>query len=699
MENNKLQEIRTQLTAAWRQLQAGQASSKLSVDRGEFDTLTDSRAGTVSQIDSCHVSAPMASRAQRSGESLVVAPEHYQQMEPSNLANQGITGVHEQRDLFSEITTPISKLNLPKVNVDPWSAFWAILATMVGGTGITSYLLMIAVPPTPNCQGISPISTDSERLYCAQIGAETKELSKLRAAVGLVQGWKEDRPLYSEGQRLLKTWSLDLIRIGRKQLNDGSIDRAISTLKIIPPSSPIHKEAQDAIVKWTAQAQNSANIDGKFDRAMKGGDWNQAFVILQTVQQMRGHYWNTYKHEKMSSRLAIERDGWDKLQEAKDALIGKEFSSYTVGAERPDLHKPKTVGKNGKDKGKVGEPLPTQPEPIVKAMKLANQINSKTYVYHEGQQLRSSWSKQLVNLSLTAYKAQNFNEAIDLAQKVPQDVSVYQEAQDWVKLNRAHLCAGKRHMLAIMDAISQVKRIPKTSAIYPLARTKQSNWQAMLKQQTQFQWAKSIASFQQPATLALAIDTARQIPTTSDVGKSAQSEVATWSRQIQTIDNRVTLAKARQFANKGDSLFNLKAAVRLAGKITKEQPLGEDATAAVGEWNHKIQTIEDTPILIRAQALATKGNLAQAVALASRITPGRALYPTAQAEVRYWSLELQEIADRHTLERAIAIYRQGKISIAIELAATIGRRSPIYSDARSYVADWRLLLVPRAMRN
>ncbi len=689
MENNKLQEIRTQLTAAWRQLQAGQASSKLSVDRGEIDTLTD-RCG----------SAPIASKARRGSESLVVAPEQDRQLETNNLfelANQGNTNkVPERRDLFSEITTPISKLNLPKVNVDPWSAFWAILAAMVGGTGITSYLLLIAVPPTPNCQGISPISTDSERLYCAQTGADTKELPKLRAAVGLVQGWTDSHPLYGEAQRLLKTWSLDLMRIGRKQLNEGSIDRAISTLKIVPTSSPIYKEAQAAIVKWSEQAQNSAKIDGKFDRAMKSGDWNQAFVILQTVQQMRGHYWNTYKHEKMSSRLAIERDGWDKLQEAKDALLGKEFSSYTVGAERHDLAKPKTAGKNQE---KVEAPLPTQPEPIVKAMKLANQINAKTYVYHEGQQLRSRWSKQLVHLSLTAYKEQNFNEAIDLAQKVPQDVSVYPEAQDWVKLNRAHLYAGKRHMLAIMDAISQVKRIPKTSAIYPLARTKQSNWQGMLKQQTQFQWAKTIASFQQPATLALAIDTAKQIPATSDVGKTMQTEVATWNRQIQTIDNRVTLAKARQIASKSDSLLALRSAVRLAGKIAEDQPLGEEATTAVGEWNHKIQTIEDTPILLRAQALATKGNLTQAVALASRITPGRALYPTAQAEVRYWSLELQEIADRHTLERAIAIYRQGKISTAIELAATIGRRSPIYSDARSYVADWRLLLAPRAMRD
>ena len=685
MENNKLQEIRTQLSTAWRQLQMGQ----------KLDRAVDLDGANTSN-DDLHLLAPIADRVQPGEERTVAISGQHDRLDDNNLldlARKGIAKVADSRELFSEITAPISKLNLPQVRVDPWSAFWAISATIVGGTGITGYLLMIAVPPTPNCQKISPISSDSERLYCAQVGAETREIPKLRAAIELVQGWTEDRPLYREGQRLLKTWSLDLMRAGRKQLNEGGIDRAIATLKIIPPSSPVYNEAQAAIDKWTQQAHNSANIDGKFDLAMKKGDWNEAFVILQTVQQMRGNYWNTYKHEKMSAKLAIERAGWDKLQEAKDALSGKDFSNYIVGAKRPDLDRSKT------DKQEpVEEPLPTTPQPILKAMDLANQIDKRTYVYQEGQRLRSRWSKQLVDLSVTAYKQQEFNEAIELAQKVPSDVASYPEAQDWVKLNRAHISAGKRHLLAIMDAIAQVKKIPKTSTIYPLARTRKSNWQAMLKHQTQFQWAKSLASFQQPATLSLAIATAKQIPATSDVDETIESEVATWNRQIQTIDNRVTLAKARQLANKGDSLVNLKAAARLASKINKDQPLGAEATEVVGEWNHKIQTIEDTPILVRAQALATSGNLTQAVTLASKIAPGRALYGTAQAQVRYWSLELREIADRRTLDRAIAIYRQGKIAAGIELASTIDRSSPVYGDARPYIANWRMLLSSSASR-
>jgi hypothetical protein len=669
VQNSKRQKIGNQLAAVWKKLQPRQKSSSRQSNQSEVERPKPLRA----TIDA--------------GESLAHSGDNLSPKPIDSLTNI------PRRDLFNDLVAPISKLNLPTVHVEPWSAFWAVLAAMVGGTGITSYLLLIAVPPTPNCQGVLPISVDSERLYCAQVGAETKELPKLRSAVNLVQNWTDQHPLYAESQRLLKSWSEDLMRIGRKQLNEGNIQQAIATLKIIPYSSPIYDHSQEMIVKWSAQAQDSSKIDARFEQAMKTGEWNQAFAVLQSVQQMKGTYWSGYKYDKMASKLARERDGWDRLQEAKDALETKDGDDYNARAKRIAL----AVKAAAKKEKVVEAPLPKEPAPILNAMKLANQIDKTTYVYQEGQTLRSKWSKHLVNLSIDLYKAQNFNEAISIAQKVPQDVPSYVEAQDWVKLNQAHVWAGKRHMLALMDAIAQAKKIPKTSTIYTLARTKQSSWQGMLKQQNQLQWARTIASFQQPATLALAIQTAKQVPAQSEVGKTIQSEISTWSQQIETVDNRLLLVKARQIVSNGDSLANLKAAVKLTGKITKDRPMGEEIVASVAEWTEKIQVIEDRPILTQAIETARQGQLSQAIMIASRIAPGRSLYQDAQSQVRYWGLELQEIADRRTLNRAIAIYRKGNISMAIELVDTIGWRSPIYGDARSYSANWRSFLAPRSV--
>lgn len=656
MEKNKLQAIRTQFADVWKQFQPDRTADILPPSDGAI-------------------------------------------AEGASSANSNITKVSEiiRKDLFTEALAPISKLNLPRVHVDPWPAFWVVLATMVGGTGLTSYLLLVAVPPTPSCQGIAPLSSDSERLYCAQVGAESREIPKIRNAINLVKDWTESHPLYGEAQRLLKDWSIELTKIGRKQLNSGEMEQAIATLKIIPPTSPNYAEIQELIAKWSDQAQDSTNIDRRFAEALKLGDWNGAFGILQSVQRMRGAYWNRHKHEQMSFKLAQERDAWEKLQEAKDAVQGKEFSSDTVGAKRPD-----PAAKSGINKSQdqvEAEPLPIQPEPILKAMELANQINPQTYVYQQGQALRSTWSQQLVRLSVDQYQARNFHEAIAIAQRVPKDVPVYQVAQDWIKLNQASVAAGKRHLLALMDAITQVKRIPKTSPIYTLSQGKQANWQGLLKQQTQLQWAKTIASVQQPATLSLAIATAKQIPTQGEDGAAVQSEIANWSRQIETVNNRVILAKATQLVANGASLANLKAAVQLAGKITLDRPVGEQATAAVADWTNQIQTIEDRPVIETARALAKQGDLTQAIEVANRIAPGRTLYSEIQSDIRYWYLELQEIADRRTLQQAIGTYRRGNISNAIGIAASIGRRSRVYREARSYLADWRLLLAPRVVQD
>jgi hypothetical protein len=645
MNNNKFQQLRTQFIVMWKQLQPKSSARGLSID-------TPSENG--------------------------------------DIVNGSLVKIREIHgsDLFTDATAPLSKLNLPKVNVDPWSAFWAILIATIGGTGIASYLLLIAVPPTPDCRGIGAIASDNERLYCAQIGADSQELPKLIAAVNLVKDWTDSQPLYSESQRLLKNWSEDLFKIATKQLNGGDMEKAISTLKIIPPSSPNYDKTQALLAKWSAQSQDSGSINLKFERAMKLGDWNAAFGMLQQVQRMKGTYWNIHKHQQMSVKLVREQDGWDKLQIAKNAIEGKENNGYTVGAKRPDLA-------NKKDPKIAEIPLPTQPEPIVKAMEIANQIDSKTYVYQEGQELRNAWSKQLVHLAIEKYKAQSFNEATEIAGKVPKDVSVYPEAQDWVKLNQATVAGGKQTLLSLVDAIAQVKKIPKTSSIYPLAHGKQTNWQIVLRQQTQLQWAKTIGQFQQPALLGIAINTAKQIPATSAAGKAIQPEIANWNRQIQTVDNRATLAKAQHLVAKGTSLANLKTAVSLAGKITKDLPMGEEATAAVSEWTVRIQTIEDRPILDNALALSQQGNLTQAIAVADRIAPGRALYHNAQANVRQWYRDLQDIADRQTLYRAIGTYRRGNISEAIQVASSIGRRSSSYGEAYGYISNWRALLVPK----
>ena len=105
MENSKRQAIGNQLTAVWKKIQQ-QKSSK--------------------------------SPHQREGD--VALPEPPSQHETNNIIAYGegsrqpevssSSSTNTNLDsFFSDAIAPISKLNLPRLNVDPLSAFWAILAS------------------------------------------------------------------------------------------------------------------------------------------------------------------------------------------------------------------------------------------------------------------------------------------------------------------------------------------------------------------------------------------------------------------------------------------------------------------------------------------------------------------------------------------------------------------------------------------
>ncbi|MEO0869657.1 MAG: hypothetical protein AAFY17_14710 [Cyanobacteria bacterium J06642_11] len=63
------------------------------------------------------------------------------------------------------------------------------------------------------------------------------------------------------------------------------------------------------------------------------------------------------------------------------------------------------------------------------------------------------------------------------------------------------------------------------------------------------------------------------------------------------------------------------------------------AQSSIKEWTNQIQVAEDRPILDEAEDLAFQGRLSDAIAVAARIAPGRALYPEARNSIAVWDAE------------------------------------------------------------
>jgi hypothetical protein len=100
------------------------------------------------------------------------------------------------------------------------------------------------------------------------------------------------------------------------------------------------------------------------------------------------------------------------------------------------------------------------------------------------------------------------------------------------------------------------------------------------------------------------------------------------------------------------------------------------------------QIIEDRPIINNAKAIASNGQLGQAINVAATIRPGRALYPEAQGLIGEWVYQIQLAEDRSIMAQAYGLASQGYLTRAIEVASSIAPGRPLYGESRGAIGQW-----------
>ena len=115
-----------------------------------------------------------------------------------------------------------------------WQLIWLSLLVGFGVTGAAAFLWLLTMPPPPNCQQLSPLAADGERLYCAQQAAKSGKLDQLESAVAMVQAWPKEHPLYSQGQHLIGEWSKLILGFARAKIELGDLKGALAIVAKIP---------------------------------------------------------------------------------------------------------------------------------------------------------------------------------------------------------------------------------------------------------------------------------------------------------------------------------------------------------------------------------------------------------------------------------------------------------------------------------
>ena len=498
----------------------------------------------------------------------------------------------------------VSKLMMPAVEIDPWSVFWLVLVATTGGIGLLSYFVLTAVPPSPNCNQVVLLSTDSERLFCTKLAVETNDKKDVIAAINLVQGWSERNPLYNEGKKLLDKWSQQLIVITKQELvGNGNLPQALANLKAIPAHSAVYPDAQKYIAQWQKQWQEGQKINDKFQQAVQVGDWDTVHDSLNQVRAIQHNYWSTTRYNQMVNQAAQEEEGWEHYRAAESMAQSENFRADKI---LPGYDGKAILPLLASDDRAVFYVL--DPNTLAKAIALTNKVTTGSYFKEKARASRERWSQTMVAIASEKLRVHKYAAAIAVAQQVPRGVNAYAAAQ-----NTAVLAA-------------------------------------------------------RAATLN-----------------------NTASTQTELVDRHIMLDTAQQSALVG-SIASLSNAIAIASQISPNEPLWTEAQSFIKFWNRQIQLLEDRPTLDQAYAYAKRGWLAQAIKSAAQLQ-GRIAHPLVQKEAEQWQETLTMLTirrDRPVLDRALALASAGQLKSAIALASRVPNDSPLYNEAQTLLNRWRL---------
>ena len=545
-----------------------------------------------------------------------------------------------------------------------WPLVWAAILLSAGAVSLRAVSVMTQNPPLPDCSQTALLSSDSEQLLCARASVRSGSAQALIEAIELVEPWTPSNPLYEEANRLMNRWSKALLGELGDIAQQGDVRKARALAARIPERVEIYPQVKSAIATWDKEWVTGKEFEASILKYIETQNWTGARRDLQKLKILNTNYWVRTRHDQLEAK--IDREETARRQLGKARKLAKE------GSESGDL-------------AKLGE-----------AFVIAQEMNLKTAAWREVQPDLDQWAERVMQYSFQKWEEEDIEAAVKVVQLVPPDLAFTSEAQDLLSFGHAQRLAGDGiddwtpsygQVYNLLEAINAVQRISPSSPFYAEAQQSLKTWQQKLDDMVQLQYASTLAEVGQKATYRMAIAKAQQITQERPQRVQAQTLVSHWEKEIQRIEDRPILNRSVQYAKAG-GIPNLQKAIAEASKVEQGRALRIQGQTFIAEWEDRIETIEDQPILQKAEQLAAAGKLEEAIAQAGKIPEGRALHDDAKLAIKGWVDTIQIAEDRPLLVRAESLAAQGSLTRAIDLAAQIGPGRALYEEASTSIAIW-----------
>ena len=471
--------------------------------------------------------------------------------------------------------------------------------------------------------------------------------------------------------------------------------QAIDLVKNLPQNHPLRSQIDQYVEDWSRGVLDLADESfqtGRLEEAIEIArkipeDVSASKLVEDQIDKWK-LTWSKAEDIYKEAENEMRERRWQSafMQSAKLLRLNNRFWASTKYEELNNLIV--TAREDGQKLAKAESFSKTKNvDKILKAIKLAQSIGKSSYVYQKAQEAIPDFGLKMLELAEKRLEQKDADEAIYIAQRIPPISGIESDTTDFISLAEAQRNAWTGTISGLEAAIVSAQQIDSNRPFFQKAQKLIAVWQLEIEDVSRLERARTLASQGSIGDLSAAIAEAKMIPKKNPRAKEARQEINEWALQIQTIEDRPFLERAEELALFGDDT-SLKAAIAEASRIRRGRALYREARKKIATWSRRVQRMEDQPYLDQARSLARGGDLTSAISTAKQIRSGRVLSRQAQRDINEWQ---SEITGRNNWRRAREVALGGTpkaLSQAIRLARSVPRGTTLRTDSRIAMDRW-----------
>ncbi len=585
--------------------------------------------------------------------------------EPDSLSSLVTTPVHSANNYPSNSPKPMTTESSPRISWwQTWQTWGIVLVILSGGIGYGATSMLLRLPQTKTCSNVFwPVASAAVRIYCAQNIAERQTVEDYLSAISLVEELPSDHPLRSEINRNVEKWATGILEIGETKFQEGNLEAAIAIAKEIPDNVEARKIVDSKIENWQTVWSRAEGHYNRVDEYLRGAKWNEAFSAAVRLADVRNSYWSSTKYQEAIDNINIAQE--------ENATLDKAVTQLEEGSL----------------------------DNLFAAIKKAKEISTDSYAYAAAQEILAQGKSRVFALADEHLTKQNWSQLLNITYNIPSDALGIEElVQEWKTIANAGTSADLGSILNLEDAIAEAAKLPPEASLYAQAQQLIARWTLEIEDVRHFDQAKELAQGANIVSYRAGITELQLIPAGNPRYQEAQQQIRKWRGEIQIIEDRPIIARAKQLAAPSN-VTAWRRAIAEINLVSSTSPLYREARKYARRWQTSIERVEDQPILDQAISLANQKNYEEAIRTAQQIRSGRALSSQAQRKIALWR---QEIQAREYLRQAFKLADQrtpDSLAQAIRTIRQIPSATSSYYQVAPNVNDWStemLVLAERA---